>query len=68
MGNLLSKLCKAISYPLKVYEYKKTKEVYDELFTDEFDADLEEDRRKFLKEKLELVLNLVICSCYPPSS
>ena len=36
---------------------QKTKEVYDELFTDEFDADLEEDRRKFLKEKLELVPN-----------
>ena len=57
MGNLLSKLCKAISYPLKVYEYKKTKEVYDELFTDEFDADLEEDRRNFLRAKLELVPN-----------
>ena len=55
MGNSLSKFCQILSYPLKVYEFKKTKKVYDELFTDEFDANLEEDRKRFIAEKLELV-------------
>jgi len=43
-----------LSYPLRVYEWKKTKKVYDELFTDEFDANLEEDRQRFVAEKIEL--------------
>ena len=55
MGNSLSKFCQILSYPLRVYEFKKTKKVYDELFTDEFDANLEEDRKRFIAEKLELV-------------
>lgn len=55
MGNSLSKFCQMLSYPLRVYEFKKTKKVYDELFTDEFDANLEEDRKRFIAEKLELV-------------
>ena len=54
MGNSLSKFCQILSYPLRVYEWKKTKKVYDELFTDEFDANLEEDRKRFIAEKLEL--------------
>ena len=54
MGNSLSKFCRILSYPLRVYEWKKTKKVYDELFTDEFDANLEEDRKRFVAEKLEL--------------
>ena len=54
MGNSLSKFCQMLSYPLRVYEFKKTKKVYDELFTDEFDANLEEDRKRFIAEKLEL--------------
>ena len=55
MGNMLSKFCHMLSYPLRVYEFNKTKKVYDELFTDEFDANLEEDRRRFIAEKIELV-------------
>ena len=55
MGNSLSKFCQMLSYPLRVYEFNKTKKVYDELFTDEFDANLEEDRKRFIAEKLELV-------------
>ena len=54
MGNSLSKFCQILSYPLRVYEWKKTKKVYDELFTDEFDANLEEDRKRFVAEKIEL--------------
>ena len=54
MGNSLSKFCQILSYPLRVYEWKKTKKVYDELFTDEFDANLEEDRKRFIAEKIEL--------------
>jgi hypothetical protein len=55
MGNILSKLCRILSYPFRIYEFNKTKKVYDEIFTDEFDADLEEDRKRFIAEKLELV-------------
>ena len=54
MGNSLSKFWQILSYPLRVYEWKKTKKVYDELFTDEFDANLEEDRQIFVAEKIEL--------------
>tara|TARA_B100000927_G_C16425084_1_gene453064 strand:- start:296 stop:478 length:183 start_codon:yes stop_codon:yes gene_type:complete len=54
MGNSLSKFCQILSYPLRLYEWKKTKKVYDELFTDEFDANLEEDRKRFVAEKIEL--------------
>ena len=54
MGNSLSKFCQILSYPLRLYEWKKTKKVYDELFTDEFDANLEEDRKRFIAEKIEL--------------
>ena len=54
MGNSLSKFCQILSYPLRVYDWKKTKKVYDELFTDEFDANLEEDRQIFVAEKIEL--------------
>tara|TARA_B100001287_G_C22377991_1_gene387379 strand:- start:296 stop:448 length:153 start_codon:yes stop_codon:yes gene_type:complete len=43
-----------LSYPLRVYEFNKTKKVYDELFTDEFDANLEADRQRFIAEKIEL--------------
>ena len=55
MGNMLSKFCHRLSYPLRVYEFNKTKKVYDELFTDEFDANLEEDRKRVIAEKIELV-------------
>ncbi len=54
MGNMLSKFCHMLSYPLRVYEFNKTKKVYDELFTDEFDANLEADRQRFIAEKIEL--------------
>ena len=54
MGNILSKFCHMLSYPLRVYEFNKTKKVYDELFTDEFDANLEEDGKRFIAEKIEL--------------
>ena len=54
MGNSLSEFCQILSYPLRLYEWKKTKKVYDELFTDEFDANLEEDRQRFVAEKIEL--------------
>ena len=55
MGNIVSKVCRILSYPFRIYEFNKTKKVYDEIFTDEFDADLEEDRKRFIAEKLELV-------------
>ena len=54
MGNMLSKFCHMLSYPLRVYEFNKTKKVYDEIFSDEFSADLEEDRKRFIVEKIEL--------------
>ena len=54
---MLSKFCHMLSYPLRVYEFNKTKKVYDEIFKDEFDADLEEDRKRFIAEKLELAPN-----------
>ena len=55
MGNMLSKFCHMLSYPLRVYEFNKTKKVYDEIFSYEFDADLEEDRKRFIAEKIELI-------------
>tara|TARA_B100001027_G_C16258523_1_gene328190 strand:+ start:1169 stop:1321 length:153 start_codon:yes stop_codon:yes gene_type:complete len=44
-----------LSYPFRLYEFNKTKKVYDEIFTDEFDANLEEDRKRFVAEKIELI-------------
>ena len=55
MGNILSKFCHMLSYPFRLYEFNKTKKVYNEIFTDEFDANLEEDRKRFVAEKIELI-------------
>ena len=55
MGNILSNFCHLLSNPFRLYEFNKTKKVYDEIFTDEFDANLEEDRKRFIAEKIELI-------------
>ena len=66
MGNSLSKFCQILSYPLRLYEWKKTKKVYDELFTDEFDANLEEiealrtEITELRKEILQLQIMIIL--------
>ena len=35
MGKIVSKFCSVISYPIKSYERRRTKQIYKQLFTDD---------------------------------
>jgi len=35
MGNVMSKVCRALSYPIREYERRKVKKIYDEIFQDD---------------------------------
>ena len=35
MGNVMSKICGFLSYPIREYERRKVKKIYDEVFQDD---------------------------------
>jgi len=35
MGNILSKICSILSYPIRVRERRKVEKIYQEVFTDD---------------------------------